>query len=124
MILLSSLLLDKIKYNNSSGVIMVKMTRDFPRKIESLRNIFAFINDFAQKGSLDEKNIFIMNLPKCHMVQIQPGWILIWARACWPLSVAVSAAAGCSKALLDSQGADRQPQRNMSAYEKVVAGVR
>lgn len=41
---------------------MVKMTRDFPRKIESLRDIFTFISEFAQKGNLDGKKIFLMNL--------------------------------------------------------------
>lgn len=38
------------------------MTRDFPRKIESLRDIFTFISEFAQKANLDGKKIFLMNL--------------------------------------------------------------
>lgn len=41
---------------------MIKMTRKFPRKIQSLSNIFSFIQNFARKSNLDEKNVFIANL--------------------------------------------------------------
>jgi len=41
---------------------MIKMTRKFARKLQSLKNIFSFIHDFAQKSNLDDKGIFIANI--------------------------------------------------------------